>query len=150
MGSESRYEKLVYEILQSFGHDFARQAELPGYSELSGRRHKYDAILWQERIVIEIDGCWYHGCKRCFSPLRDWQVDANRKDARIDRITKRLGWTIRRIKIHALDVNPTRAVARALNPNKRRQKKRASSLPSMNSNQPDLLSVRAKKSRVRS
>jgi very-short-patch-repair endonuclease len=116
MASESSYEKLVYSMLESLGRKFERQAELPGYSELSGRRHKYDAVLWKERIVIEVDGCWYHGCKRCFSPLKDWQLDANRKDARIDRVTRRLGWAIRRIKIHALDVNPTQAVARALKP----------------------------------
>jgi G:T-mismatch repair DNA endonuclease (very short patch repair protein) len=120
MSSESSYEKLVYKMLESLGRRFERQTELPGYSELSGRRHKYDAVLWEERIVIEVDGCWYHGCKRCFSPLKGWQLDANRKDARIDRVTRRLGWAIRRIKIHSLDVNPAQAVARALRPAKRR------------------------------
>jgi len=115
MSSESSYEKLVYTMLESLGRKFERQAELPGYSELSGRRHKYDAVLWKERIAIEVDGCWYHGCNRCFSPLKDWQKKANSRDKEIDRITRRLGWKIRRIKIHALDLNPTRSVRLAVN-----------------------------------
>jgi hypothetical protein len=114
MVSESSYEKLVYSILESLGCKFAKQAELPGYLEMCGRRHKYDAVLWKERIVSEVDGCWYHGCQRCFSPLKEWQKKTNSRDKEIDRITRRLGWKIRRIKIHALDLNPTRSVRRAI------------------------------------
>ena len=59
----------------TYGDDkigFDRQAEIPGYFELSGQRHRYDALIWRERIALEVDGCWYHGCKKCFSPLKDW------------------------------------------------------------------------------
>jgi very-short-patch-repair endonuclease len=147
MATRSRYEQLVYSILDAFGCPYEQQAEIPGYFDLTGRRHKYDALIRQERLAIEVDGCWYHGCQRCFSPLRDWQVAANRKDAGIDRITKRLGWRVRRIKIHALETDAIRAVARALPAIYRQLQVDHPSASNQHHRYSKFLSVRAKKSR---
>lgn len=112
---ESKYERLVYSILSSLGYTFDKQSEIDSYAELSGRRHKYDALIRDKALAIEVDGCWYHGCKKCFPQSRPWQLQAIRRDLQIDRTTRRAGWKIVRIKIHDLRIEPERAVERALN-----------------------------------
>ena len=111
---ESKYERLVYSILSSLGYAFDKQSEIDSYAGLAGRRHKYDALIRDKGIAIEVDGCWYHGCKKCFPQSRPWQLEARRRDLQIDRYTRRSGWKIIRIKIHDLRVEPQRAVERAL------------------------------------
>jgi len=111
---ESKYEQLVYSILSSLGCRFERQAEISGYEKLAGRKHRYDAIIRTRRLALEVDGCWYHGCKECFSEPKSWQLQARRRDTEIDQFTTLLGWRIARIKIHDLQVEPKQAVKRAL------------------------------------
>lgn len=112
---ESTYERLVYSILSSLGCKFDKQGEIDSYAELSGRRHKYDALVRDEALAVEIDGCWYHGCKKCFPRAQPWQLLARRRDLQINHYTKLAGWKIIRIKIHDLRVEPELVVERALN-----------------------------------
>src|ERR1700676_38901 len=102
MRSASRYETLVYSIFNDLGCKFQKQAQISGYSHVAGKRHRYDALFRLHRLAIEIDGCWYHGCLHCFPNSLEWQLDARKRDGEIDRNTRLLGWTIRRIPIHAL------------------------------------------------
>ncbi len=111
---QSRYETLVLSIIAKSTDPFETQAEIPGYAQLTGRRHRYDIIFRRRRLAVEVDGCWYHGCIRCFPDRTDWQVNASRKDREIDSATRKLGWKILRIKIHSLRVDPVRLVQRSL------------------------------------
>jgi DNA mismatch endonuclease (patch repair protein) len=115
MPRESRYETLVYSILQNLGYKFQKQLEIGRYRAVSGGRgHKYDVVFERWRLVMEVDGCWYHGCPYCFPNLRDWQIAARKRDREIDRITRKLGWTIKRIPIHSLQSDAAGTIIRAL------------------------------------
>lgn len=111
---ESRYEKIVYSVLEKSGVKFARQAQIAGYSRIAGGRHRYDAVFRVNRVALEIDGCWYHGCRACFPKRTGWQLAAYRRDRKIDSVTRKLGWKMVRIKIHDLRMDPERVVERLL------------------------------------
>ena len=76
-----------------------------------------DFIFPAARLAVYADGCFWHGCSRCYrrphSRQNYWdkKVQANRaRDARVNRAMRRAGWIVRRIWEHDL-----RRPGRALN-----------------------------------
>jgi DNA mismatch endonuclease (patch repair protein) len=77
-----------------------------------------DIIFEQERLTIFLDGCFWHGCARCYrrpkSSQRYWDAKVKRNIARDQRVNARLrraGWSVMRIKEHSL-TNLDHVVAR--------------------------------------
>ena len=100
-----------------------RQSGIVGW-----RRHypiagKPDFAFGKQRLAIFVDGCFWHGCPRCYrAPSRNeafWaeKIKANRgRDRRVSALLRRSGWTVIRVWEHAL-ISPTpvlRRVHRAL------------------------------------
>lgn len=73
------------------------------------RRHqplpgKPDFIFSRERLAIFVDGCFWHGCPRCYKEprknVRFWRdkVQGNqRRDRRVSRQLRARGWSVCRI-----------------------------------------------------
>jgi len=62
--SESGKERAVQQLLRDLGYSFVTHARLPGTP---------DILLAEKRIVIRIQGCFYHrheGCRDCTTPKR--------------------------------------------------------------------------------
>src|SRR5262249_46138637 len=64
----------------------------------------------RERVVVFVDGCFWHGCPRCYripgSNSGYWSQKISRNRARDRRVTKELksaGWKVLRIWEHALE-----------------------------------------------
>jgi DNA mismatch endonuclease (patch repair protein) len=79
------------------GHDFG----LPG---------RPDFVFVKERIAIFLDGCFWHGCRRCRSiPTSNrefWmaKINGNRKrDKKVVRALRAMDWTAIRIWEHELE-----------------------------------------------
>ena len=77
-----------------------RHQSLPGRPDFTFRR---------EKVVVFVDGCFWHGCPRHFvAPSTSgefWRrkIDQNRRrDARVNRQLRKLGWRVLRIWEHAL------------------------------------------------
>lgn len=91
-----------------------RHVDLPGKPDFAFRLH---------RLAVFIDGCFWHGCPRCYRLPEDnrgyWKakVDSNRaRDRRRTRELRLLNWRVLRIWEHALE-SPSarrRAVAKLL------------------------------------
>src|SRR5438128_10530639 len=73
---------------------------------------KPDFVFPNARVVVFVDGCFWHGCRRCpkghipKSRLRYWlpKLARNRRrDRKISSILKSKGWTVLRIWEHALN-----------------------------------------------
>lgn len=72
------------------GHCYQEQAKIPG-----DPWHLWDFVLPGDKLLIEADGCYWHGCKSCGHP----GVAANRAtDKAKNTIAKRLGWRLIRVK----------------------------------------------------
>ncbi len=78
------------------------------------RRHqnvfgKPDFLFRQNRLAVFVDGCFWHGCPRCYRQPRSdknyWIEKAARnksRDRRVNRELRKLGWRVLRIWEHDL------------------------------------------------
>jgi len=82
-----------------------------GYKNRTGIRlvGNPDIVFPTKRILIFVDGCFWHGCQRCHNFARDcnliWQKKIQKNLLRDRRVTRRLrteGWTVIRIREHEL------------------------------------------------
>jgi len=65
-------------------------------------RHSVDIVIASHKIAIEIDGCWPHGCTKCFPAQRGSHFCRSHEIDRINNIAiKRAGWRVIRIPSHA-------------------------------------------------
>ncbi|MGA2361051.1 MAG: very short patch repair endonuclease [Candidatus Aminicenantales bacterium] len=87
-----------------------RHPNLPGKPDIIFRKHK---------LSIFADGCFWHGCPKCYKPPKSnanyWRmkIERNRKrDKEINRELKNKGWKIIRLWECALKRRPNHCVAR--------------------------------------
>lgn len=78
------------------------------------RRHqrvfgKPDFIFRQARLAVFVDGCFWHGCPRCYQRPKsnrkfwDAKITRNReRDREVSRELRRRGWRVIRVWEHAL------------------------------------------------
>jgi DNA mismatch endonuclease (patch repair protein) len=85
------------------------QVEIPGRPDFSFRKQK---------VAVFVDGCFWHGCPRCFRLPRQnrafWKakIEGNRKrDRSVNERLRRLGWKVVRIRECQLK-KPERVVGR--------------------------------------
>ena len=70
-------------------------------------------ILVHEGLLVFLDGCFWHGCPRCFRPPKSrkeyWgpKISGNKnRDRRITRTLRADGWAVLRVWEHAIRKNP--------------------------------------------
>ena len=87
-----------------------------GYVALTGERlfGKPDLVFPRKKIVIFVDGCFWHGCSKCGKrPEQSGQfwidkIDANRKrDGQVTASLENNGWTVLRIPEHKVHTKAT-------------------------------------------
>ena len=116
--------------------------ELMRASAVSGwRRHLRitgtpDFSFPRQRVAIFVDGCFWHGCPKCYrrpkSNRRFWDTKIatnKRRDRRVSRELKAAGWKVIRIWEHSLAKQPVRCIKRiqkALRENQRQRTKQRS------------------------
>jgi DNA mismatch endonuclease (patch repair protein) len=98
-----------------------RKAGLKGWRRHQPLPGRPDFTFPARRVVVFVDGCFWHGCPRCYkAPARNaafWarKVTANkRRDRRVVRSLGQHGWKVLRIWEHLLSRNPATAVNRVL------------------------------------
>jgi DNA mismatch endonuclease (patch repair protein) len=77
-----------------------------------------DFTFWKERLVVFVDGCFWHGCSHCYrAPVRNvsywqWKIAVNRRrDRRVSRLLRQEGWRVLRVRECSLR-KPTRVISR--------------------------------------
>ena len=92
-----------------------------GYKAVKGERLRGnpDIVFPRKKIVVFVDGCFWHGCAKCqkHSGLNGefWvgKIDANQKrDKRVTAELENSGWTVLRIPEH--DVRTKAALAQTI------------------------------------
>jgi len=83
-------------------------AELPG---------KPDFVFRRRRLVIFVDGCYWHGCPKCYRPPEThtgyWSEKFKRNKSRDRRVTaalRRGGWRVLRVWEHEVEKSPDKMV----------------------------------------
>jgi DNA mismatch endonuclease (patch repair protein) len=77
-----------------------------------------DFVFDAKRLVVFVDGCFWHGCRRCYrrpsSSRKYWDEKVRRNMARDKRAAAKLrrnGWSVIRVWEHSLS-EPEKVVAR--------------------------------------
>jgi len=70
---------------------------------------KPDFVFRRKRVVVFVDGCFWHGCPRCYrrplSNLKYWDAKILRnmqRDRTVKKTLQKLGWRVVRIWAHEL------------------------------------------------
>jgi DNA (cytosine-5)-methyltransferase 1 len=98
-------------------------------SKLPGRP---DVVFPRQKVAVFVDGCFWHGCPKCYRAPKSHQeywnmkVERNRKrDTTVNELCKKAGWRVLRIWEHEVTKNPKRPMAklmRLLLPKKNKRK----------------------------
>lgn len=97
-----------------------REFHITGWRRNQPLFGKPDFIFRRERVVVFVDGCFWHGCPKCYKrpssnhEFWDTKITNNRKrDRRVSRELRREGWKVVRIWQHRL--NKSAVVANRVN-----------------------------------
>lgn len=108
-GNKSTELALVTLLKSNFINGWRRHLPLPG---------KPDFCFPRQKVAVFVDGCFWHGCPKCYrrpkSNLAFWdgKVAANRtRDRRVNRELRGRGFIVVRIFEHQLK-SPARVLAR--------------------------------------
>jgi very-short-patch-repair endonuclease len=91
--SRTTIESKVLTTLKEIGVKFVDQKEFRGYF--------YDFYLPDQKVLIEVDGCFWHGCSECGFRKTDTNNDELKNQLAID-----LGMTLFRLPEHSINANP--------------------------------------------
>jgi DNA mismatch endonuclease (patch repair protein) len=83
---------------------FAREFGFVGWRRHQNLAGKPDFIFRREKLALFVDGCFWHGCPRCYRrpsinrKYWDHKVSRNRvRDREVNRVLRRTGWSVVRI-----------------------------------------------------
>lgn len=97
-------ERALLRLLRGAGiRGWRRHLSLPG---------KPDFVFRAQRLAVFVDGCFWHGCPRCYRPPEDnrkyWKnkvLTTRERDRRRTRKLRSLGWRVLRIWEHSLETS---------------------------------------------
>jgi DNA mismatch endonuclease, patch repair protein len=94
-GNKTTEEALATQLRRNALAGWRRHLPLPGRPDFAWRK---------EKVVVFVDGCFWHGCPRHYVPPRKnvefWEgkIETNRaRDRRVDRQLRKAGWTTLRV-----------------------------------------------------
>ena len=93
--------------------DLLRKQGIKGWRRHAPVPGRPDFVFPKLKLAVFVDGCFWHGCPKCYrAPATHkvyWKnkVDRNRKrDQRVTRQLRSLGWSVARVKECTLSKNP--------------------------------------------
>lgn len=99
-GNQSTELRLIALMRRAGIHGWRRNYPLPG---------RPDFVFPALRLAVFVDGCFWHGCPRCYrrphSRRAYWDAKAQnnrRRDARVRQTLRRRGWHVMRVWEHEL------------------------------------------------
>ena len=110
MGNKQTEEALVALLRQGKITGWRRHLPLPG---------KPDFAFPQGQVAVFVDGCFWHGCPKCYIRPKTNRAFWDRKrednmarDRRVTRQLRRQGWKVIRIWQHSLQKSPVTCLNR--------------------------------------
>jgi DNA mismatch endonuclease (patch repair protein) len=110
-GNESTELALLIALRHARIHGWRRHLPLTGCPDFTFRK---------SRLIIFVDGCFWHGCPQCFqvpkSQVEYWKQKVERNRARDKRVTRELrkaGWRVMRIWECQLKKHPAKCIKKS-------------------------------------
>jgi DNA mismatch endonuclease (patch repair protein) len=96
-----------------------RSGGLTGWRRKTRLPGRPDVAFGRERVAVFLDGCFWHGCPRCYMPPRSnidyWgpKIAGNvARDKKVDMTLRAAGWIVLRIWQHSIRAHPGRTLRR--------------------------------------
>lgn len=96
-----------------------RKAKITGWRRKSSLPGRPDFVFPKERVAVFLDGCFWHGCPRCYLPPKSnveyWTAKIAGNAARDKKHTttlKAAGWAVLRIWQHSIRKRPSHTISR--------------------------------------
>ena len=96
-----------------------RKARIHGWRRRYPLKGRPDFVFPKHRLALFVDGCFWHGCPRCYqrpkSHRKYWDDKRARNrhhDSAIARLLRRRGWQVMRLWEHALRESPQTCACR--------------------------------------
>jgi DNA mismatch endonuclease (patch repair protein) len=109
-GNRSTEKALRFRLVRAGIKGWRICANLPG---------KPDFVFDAKTLAVFVDGCYWHGCPRCYrkptSNMSYWSAKLERnqdRDRRVSRALRRQGWRVVRFWEHDIESAPGRVVAK--------------------------------------
>lgn len=100
-GKDTGPERMLRRIVSAAGVSFKSNHRVEGY--------RADLFFPSKKLVIFVDGCFWHGCPTCFKApktnKRYWsnKISENRKrDDRVNRTLRKAGWRVIHVWEHSI------------------------------------------------
>lgn len=98
---------------------YCRRFDIKGWRRHSSLDGRPDFVFQKERLTVFVDGCFWHGCPKCYRAPRSNQgywskkLAGNRsRDKRVNRELAKKGWHVLRIRECELRQHPERCIQR--------------------------------------
>src|SRR5207245_7922410 len=113
-GRDTKAEVVLRQALWSAG--------LRGYRTHGALPGRPDIVVTRARLAVFVDGCFWHSCPKCRIPAPASRTDYwrpklrrnKRRDQRVGRELRRIGWTSLRLWEHEVQRDCVRSAARVL------------------------------------
>jgi len=112
-GKNTKPELILRKLLSSYS--------IKGYRLNVKMTGKPDMIFGKYKVVIFIDGCFWHKCPKCFiepeNNKKFWKskIEGNvKRDKTVNKILKKEGWQVIRIREHLLRKRPNNVYKQVL------------------------------------
>lgn len=103
---DTKPELQAAEILDELGVGYEKQYRAR-WMPRGFRNHKWDFRLLDANVLIEVDGCWWHGCPEHASEERRAELNESvKKELDRDREADLSGWVVLRFWEHELNDVP--------------------------------------------
>ena len=101
--------------------EIMREAGIKGWRRGIRLLGKPDFVFRRERVVVFVDGCYWHGCAKCqLRPKSNpeyWTAKMARnhkRDRMVSKVLQKSGWKVLRFWEHSLKRTPNRCARRIL------------------------------------
>lgn len=95
-GFQPQWERDLSRYFDRIGMEYTKQFKLPSCP------HPYDFYLPELGLIIELDGCYWHGCLECY-PGDDQFEDVRVRDQECTLLAEAAGYTVIRVREHELE-----------------------------------------------
>jgi len=109
-GNKATEQKLLVLLRREKIPGWRRHLQLPG---------KPDFAFPKNKVAVFVDGCFWHGCPKCYTRPKTnrefWdkkRADNMARDRRVNRQLRQQGWQIIRIWQHSLRKSPNTCISR--------------------------------------
>lgn len=120
ISSRARYadtsiERIMKNLLKELNVTYVFQDALPEVQAQLTTYHPFDFIIPEHKLIVETDGCFWHGCTQCYPEAGAYEsVDkVIKRDVVITAAVNNTKWTLLRFKEHDI-VNNLAYVASVL------------------------------------